>query len=162
VERIVHGLEPQLVVYDVQSMTRALGGGRGLFPVRVSAIFAALFGGLALAIAVVGVHGLASSAARQRRREIGVRVALGARPGDIRRLVLRDGLALVGAGLGAGLVVALGGLRLLGGLLFGVSARDPLTFAAVAPVLGAVALLAYAVPAFRAARVDPTVALRDE
>lgn len=162
VERIVHEREPQLPLYDVQSMVRALGGGRGLFPVRVSATFAALFGGLALALAVVGVYGLASAAARQRRREIGVRVALGALPRDIRRLVLRDGVALVGAGLAAGILTALAGLRLLEGLLFGISARDPLTFAGVGPILGAVALLAYAIPAFRAARVDPTVALRDD
>lgn len=162
VERIVHQREPQLVLYDIQSMASALGGGRGLFPVRMSATFAALFGALALALAVVGIYGLASSAAKQRRREIGVRVALGARPSDIRRLVLRDGLALVGAGLAVGVLVALGSLRLLAGLLYDVSASDPLTFAGVGPILAAVALIAYAIPAFRAARVDPTVALRDE
>jgi predicted permease len=161
-ERIVREREPQLALFDVQSMTRALGGGYGLFLVRVGALFAVLFGGLALALALVGLYGVASCAASLRTREIGVRMALGAEARDILGLVLGQGVALVGVGLAGGFLISLATARVLGGFLFGVSPRDPWTFACVGPILGAVAGVAYAIPALRAARVDPMVALREE
>jgi putative ABC transport system permease protein len=89
-------------------------------------------------------------------------MAVGATEGDIIRLVLRDGVTLVVAGLVSGLVVTLLAFRVMGSFLFGISARDPLTFASVAPILGCVALIACAVPAWRAARVDPATTLRCE
>jgi putative ABC transport system permease protein len=98
----------------------------------------------------------------QRAHEIGVRMALGAAPGDILQLVLRDGLALVVLGLAAGSSASLASSRYLGSFLFGTSARDPLAFAGAALVLGCAALIACLIPAWRAARVDPTVTLRCE
>jgi predicted permease len=162
IERVIREREPQIVLFDVQGMDRALGGGYGLFLVRVAAVFAGIFGVLALALAVVGLFGVASYAASQRTREIGVRIALGASPRAVVRLLVRDGLSVVGVGLLAGLSLALLVSGVLRGFLFGLSARDPLTFAGVVPLLGLAALTAYAVPAVRAARVDPAVTLRRE
>ena len=162
VERVIRAREPDLPLYDVQSMTRALGSGLGLFPVRVAAIAAAAFGLLTLALALVGLYGVVSYLASQRAHEIGVRMAVGATARDIVRLVLRDGVSLVLVGLAAGVLIALAGARVLGTLLFGVSVRDPLTFVTVAPILGGVTLLACAIPAWRAARIDPAVTLRAE
>ncbi len=160
VERVVHERAPDLPLYDVQTMTRALGGGYGFFLVRAGALSAAVFGLLGLALALGGLYGLVSYLASRRSHEIGVRVALGATPRDIVRLVLRDGAPLVGFGLAAGAAVALAGAGAIDGLLFGVSARDPLTLAAAAAIVAGVGLAAAAAPACRASRADPTVAIR--
>jgi putative ABC transport system permease protein len=162
IERAIRALEPNLPLYDVQSMTQALGSGLGFFPVRVGAVSAASLGLLALALAIVGLYGVISYLTSQRTHEIGVRIAIGATQSDIVRLVLHDGSKLVLFGLAAGLLVTLTCSRVLGSFLFGISARDPLTLVSVAPILGCVALIACAIPAWRAARVDPTVALRSE
>jgi predicted permease len=162
VERAIRALEPNLPLYDVQSMTKALGSGLGFFPVRVAAVAAASLGLLAFALAIVGLYGVVSYLTSQRTHEIGVRMAVGATQDDIIRLVLRDGSKLVLFGLAAGLLVTLVCSRVVGSFLFGVSARDPLTLGIVAPILGGVASIACAIPAWRAARVDPTVALRSE
>jgi predicted permease len=162
IERSIRASQPDLPLYDVQSMTQALGGGLGFFLVRVGAVAAATLGLLAFALAIVGLYGVVSYLAGQRTHEIGVRVAVGAAPHDIVRLVLQDGLNLVVIGLGVGLVVTFACSRLVGSFLFGVSARDPLILVSVAPILGCVALIACTIPAWRAARVDPTVALRLE
>jgi ABC-type antimicrobial peptide transport system permease subunit len=160
VERAIRSLEPGLPLYDVQSMSKSLNSGLGFFPVRVAAAAAATLGLMAFALAIVGLYGVISYLAGQRRHEIGVRMAVGATEGDIVRLVLSDGVALVVGGLTSGLVVALLVSRVMGRFLFGISACDPLTFLSVAPMLGAVALVACAVPAWRAARVDPGITLR--
>ncbi len=162
VERTIRELAPDLPLYDVQSMTRALGGGPGFFPVRVGAAAAATLGILAFALALAGVYGVVSFLAGQRTHELGVRMALGASRHDVVRLVLGDGLNLVVCGLAAGLLMTLAWSRAIGSLLFGVSARDPLTLVSVAPLLGVAALIACAVPAWRAARIDPMAALRSE
>jgi predicted permease len=162
IERAIRALEPNLPLYDVQSMTQALGSGLGLFPVRVGAVSAASLGLLALALAIVGIYGVLSYLTSQRTHEIGVRMAIGATQNHIVRLVLHDGSKLVLFGLAAGLLVTLGCSRVVGSFLFGISARDPLTLVSVAAILGCVALMACAIPAWRAARVDPTVALRSE
>jgi predicted permease len=162
VERTIRALEPNLPLYDVQSMSQALGSGPGFFPARVGAASAATFGLLAFALAIVGLYGLVSYVVTERTHEIGIRMAIGAARHDIVWLVLQDGLHFVVFGLAAGLVVVLACSRVLERLLFGVSARDPLTLGTVAPILGGVALLACVIPAWRAARVDPTIALRSE
>jgi predicted permease len=162
VERAIRAIEPNLPLYDVQSMTQALGGGLGFFPVRAGAVSAASFGLLAFALAIVGLYGVISYLASERTHEIGVRMAVGATRHDIVRLVLQDGSRLVLCGLACGLLVTLVCSRFVGSFLFGVSARDPLILAGVAPILGCVALIACIIPARGASRVDPLVALRCE
>jgi predicted permease len=129
---------------------------------RQSMNLLAVFAGLALALAALGVYGVLSFAVTQRTREIGVRLALGAQPSGIVGIVVGQGLALAGAGLAIGIAASLAATRMLGSLLYGVPARDPATLIAVAAVLALVALLACYFPARRASRVDPCVALREE
>jgi putative ABC transport system permease protein len=121
-----------------------------------------IFSGLALVLASVGIYGVIAFAVSQRTREIGVRMALGARPGDVLRMVLREGLKLVAVGVGVGVAAALMLTRLLEGMVYGVRVRDPLIFAAVNALMVAVSLGACYIPARRATRVDPLVALRYE
>jgi putative ABC transport system permease protein len=121
-----------------------------------------LFATVALALAAVGIYGIMAYAVTERTREFGIRMALGARRQDVLRLVLRRGAVLALLGLGIGLAAALGLTRVLQGLLYGVSATDPPTYAALALGLAAVVLLACYLPARRAARVDPVVALHHE
>ena len=120
------------------------------------------FGILALALAAIGLYGVISYAVAQRTHEVGIRLALGARPAQVLRLVVRQGVLLTGVGLLIGIAGALAGARLLTHLLFGVSSADPITFVGVCVALGAVAALASWIPARRAARVDPAIALREE
>ena len=162
IQRAIQALEPDLPLYDVQSMSQALGSGLGFFPVRVGAISAASLGLLAFVLAIVGLYGVISYLTSQRTHEIGVRMAIGASRKDIVRLVLQDGSKLVLSGLAAGLLVTLACSRIVESFLFGISARDPLTLVSVAPILGCVALIACAIPAWRAAGVNPAVALRSE
>jgi ABC-type antimicrobial peptide transport system permease subunit len=117
---------------------------------------------VALLLGVIGLYGVVSYVVGQRTQEIGVRMALGARPGDVRSMVLRDGISVTVLGVGLGLVGAAAASRLLETLLFGVSSRDPITFAGVALLLTVVSIFATWLPARRAAAVDPLVALRSE
>jgi putative ABC transport system permease protein len=121
-----------------------------------------IFAALALVLAAVGVHGVLSYGVVQRRREIGIRMALGAKPSGMLRLVMGEGFGLTLAGLALGLAGALVATRLLASLLYGVTPTDPTTFLGVAAVLVMVAAAATAVPAWRAAKVDPARALRAE
>jgi putative ABC transport system permease protein len=162
VEEQARELDPNLPLFDVMTMEKSLGGANGYFLFKMGAAFAGALGGLGLLLAVVGVYGVVSYTASRRTHEIGVRMALGARPLGIFGLVLQQAFVLVGAGVAIGLVAALGVTRLLASLLVGVSAHDPLTYMGVSGLLVGVAMLACYLPARRATRVDPSVALRYE
>ena len=133
-----------------------------LTPTRVAASLLVAFAALALLLAAIGLYGVVAYSVARRTREVGVRMALGARSGDVLRLVLGHGLRLAVAGVALGVLGAVVATRVLSSLLYGVSAADPLAFALGALVLLGVALLANLVPALRAARVDPLIALRHE
>jgi predicted permease len=147
-------------IFSVRAMDEIIAGITSAQ--RVAFLTLDAFAFLALVLAAVGIYGVTSYAVMQRVQEIGVRVALGAQRGDILSLVVLSGIKLAGTGVLIGLVASLGLTRLMASLLFGVSASDPLTFGGVAALLFAVALFACYIPARRAARVDPMVALRCE
>jgi len=143
-------------------MKESLGGTLGYFLFRVGASLAAAMGLLGLLLAIVGVYGVVSYAATQRTQELGVRMALGASPRQILGLLLRQGARLVAAGLLFGLAGAWALTRVMSNMLVGVSPSDPLTYICVATLLSFITLLACWIPARRAMRVDPMVALRYE
>jgi ABC-type antimicrobial peptide transport system permease subunit len=158
----IHELAPDLPITQVQTMTQSLEGANGFFFFRFGAQLTSTMGVLGLILAVVGIYSVVSYAAAQRTQEIGIRVAMGASPRDILRMVLRQGLGVVGIGLVLGLFIALAGTRLMSGLLVGIKSTDPLTFTVVVLMLTAIALFACWIPAHRATRIDPLVALRHE
>jgi putative ABC transport system permease protein len=125
-------------------------------------VLLSIFAILALSLSAIGIYGVLSYVVSRRTREIGIRVAIGAGRGRVLRMVLGNGVSLALIGIAAGLVLAFGVTRLLSGLLHGVQPADPATFVAVAAALVAVAALASAVPAWRASRVDPVIALKSE
>ena len=133
-----------------------------LAPFRVGAVFASALSVIGLALALVGLYGVVSYTAVQRTREIGIRIALGAQASNIRTLIVRQGVVIVGAGLASGAVMSLVAASVVRRFLLGVSATDPLTFVGVAVLLSLVTLAACYMPLRRAVRVDPLTALREE
>jgi predicted permease len=160
IEAQVHALDANLPVFDVMPMTESLQGGNGFFFLRIAATFAGALGGLSLLLAVVGMYGVISYAVNQRIHEIGIRIALGAQQQNIFSMVLGQGLKLAFTGLAIGVALSVGLSRFLASLLVNTGALDPLAYASAAVLLIAVAVLACYIPARRAMRVDPMVALR--
>jgi putative ABC transport system permease protein len=156
----VHEVDPNAPVLDITAMDDLLAD--SLSQRRLNMELLAGFAGLALVLAATGIYSVLSFSVRRRVREIGVRMALGARTQQVLRMVVMQALKMTAIGLAIGIAAALALGRVLAGLLFGVSAADITTFAAVSLLLGCIALLASAVPAYRATRVDPIRTLRDE
>jgi putative ABC transport system permease protein len=160
IRQTVQSIDKDLPVTDIEAFPEAVGA--SVAQERFRTFLMSSFSGIALILAAVGIFGVISYSASQRTHEIGIRMALGAQRGAVLRLILGQGTKLALLGLGAGAVAALLLTRLMAGLLYGVSATDPLTFGAVAIVLLGVAVTACYIPARRAMRVDPIVALRHE
>lgn len=162
VERAIHALEPDLPLYDVQSMTKALGGARGWFLVRGAALFAGVLALLALVLTVIGLYGIVSYLTSERTREIGVRMALGATSANIAQLVAGEAVRLTVVGGAIGVAGAYMNAQLIRRLLFGVTPTDWASFAVAVVCVMVAALAATWMPARRAAHMDPLRALRSE
>jgi putative ABC transport system permease protein len=160
VRRIIMGLDRGLAVSEVRTLEDIVS--RSIAAPRLTATLIGVFAMLALVLAAVGIYGVVAYVVAQRTQEMGIRVALGAKAADVLKLVVGQGMQPVGIGLAAGVVGALLLSRFLTRLLYGVGTTDPLTYVVVTLLLGTVALLACYLPARRAARTDPMVALRSE
>jgi predicted lysophospholipase L1 biosynthesis ABC-type transport system permease subunit len=155
----IRQLDPQLAIFNVQRFEDIMSG--SLAPQRLNAVLLGVFAGLALALAAVGIYGVIAYGVSQRTQEIGVRMSLGADRGRVQRMILGEGLRMAGAGIVLGIGGALVASRAAGGLLYGVQPVDPLTWGTVAIFLVVVVATASLVPARRASRVEPVVALRE-
>jgi predicted permease len=162
IQRAIRELNPAITIVDIRTMEESLQGATGFFIFRLGASLAAFMGSLGLILAVVGVYGMVSYTAARRTQEIGIRIALGANPLQILKLVVGQGMRIVFIGVFAGLLAALALTRTMTHLLVGVSPNDPAVYIGVSVSLSLVALIASYIPARRATKVDPVVALRYE
>jgi ABC-type antimicrobial peptide transport system permease subunit len=160
VRRAIHEIDPALAVFAVEPLRDTVS--RSVSQQRFTMFLLGSLAALALLLAAIGIHGLLSYSAARRRQEIGIRMALGADRGAVLGLFVRDGVTVIACGLVCGFAGAIALTRVLRTLLFGVTPTDPMTFLLVAVVLSGVALGATLIPAHRAARVDPLLALRSE
>jgi putative ABC transport system permease protein len=160
VRRIVAEVDKSAPVSEVKTMEHIVD--EAVTQPRFNLILLGLFGGIALLLSAAGIYGVTAYAVTQRTHEFGIRMALGAQVGDVLKMILGQGMRLIGVGIVIGLLAAFALTRLLKSLLFAVSVTDPLTFVAITLVLMFVALLACYIPARRATKVDPLVALRYE
>jgi ABC-type antimicrobial peptide transport system permease subunit len=160
IREIVTELNPSVPVFSVSTGEELIA--QQTTGVRFSSALLAAFALVALTLTMVGIYGVTAYTVSRQTRQVGIRMALGATRGDVLRLIVRGGLTFILAGLALGAFAAFGLTRLLSSLIYGVSATDPTTFAAVTALLAAVAVLACLVPAVRATRIDPVVALRTE
>jgi putative ABC transport system permease protein len=156
----IAAIDPAQSVYDVETLEHALAD--SIAPRRFHLLLLGIFASVALVLAIVGIYGVMAYAVAQRSHEIGVRMALGAQRGEVVGMMVRQGMLVAACGMAVGVVAALALTRVMATLLFDVRPTDPATFAAVCGILAAAALLACCAPALRAARVDPTIALRYE
>jgi predicted permease len=160
VRKVLHDADPATVVFNISTLQEFMA--RETARSRFTGWLMGIFAGCALLLAMIGIYGVMSYAVTRRTQEIGVRMALGAARSDVLKLVVGRGMALIGLGLALGAAAALGLTRLIGSLLYGVTSTDPMTFAAAALALAAVALAACLLPASRASRIAPAMALRNE
>jgi len=160
IRRVIQSLDPNVVPIEMETISQYMA--LPLFAAHTTGVLLALFGSVALLLATIGLSGVVSYSVSQRTNEIGVRMALGADRFDVVRLILKQGMRLTGIGILIGLVLSLATTRVLAGLLYGIKADDPLTFASVSLFLGAVAFISCYVPSRRAASVDPMKSLRSE
>ncbi len=158
--RILADMEPNVVVIESQTMRGQIS--TILLPVRIGASLVAVFSGLALLLAAIGLYGVIACSVARRTREIGIRLAIGARPASVLALVMRRALTLMGLGLSAGVLLAAMATRIVAGALYGIGAGDPAAWAAAVAAVTTVAVIANVIPARRALRVDPIQALRTE
>jgi predicted permease len=156
----IAALDPNMAVFNIETMQQHVD--KSLLLPRISALLLGIFGAVGLTLAAIGLYGVMSYSVRSRTREIGIRMALGAKPRKVLRMILRQGLILTGIGLVIGLAISLVVGRFTSSVLYGTSGSDLLTFTAVSAVLLVTATVAILIPAMRASRVEPTVALRYE
>lgn len=162
IRRTVRAVDASLPLLSLRTFAQHLDANVSLWLVRAGAALFSVFGGLALGLAVVGVYGVKAYAVARRTREIGIRMALGAEPATVLRMILREGALMLASGAALGLLLAIGTGQIVSGLLYQVGALDPVAFSVAPLVLGAAVLLACWVPARRATRINPLTALRTE
>jgi hypothetical protein len=162
IRRTVREVDSALPILGLKTFAQHLDGNIELWIVRAGAALFSVFGGLALALATVGVYGVKAYSVARRTREIGIRMALGAQRGHVQRMILREGTVMLMSGVVLGVLLAMGTGKLISGMLYGVGALDPVAFTVAPIVLAGAALLATWLPARRATRISPMAALRTE